>query len=571
MKLLVLFHLLFLFYSCAHLHDSGNGLDPSDIVYTFEPKTEGESSYLLITVKFRGDADGVTRVNLPTKWAGQTELYKETRNLQIIQEGQKLEPVSNAPGTFEIKHRPSLMITITYELYQSWKGEINEENYYRPLFDKCYFHIIGFAGLLMPDWDGDKKINISFVWKNLPKNWAIANSFGVNEKEQTIVSSLGEIQKAIYVAGDFEIKKIIISNNPVYVAIRGKWKFDTNEFYDLIGKTIKADREFWNDFDFPFFLITMIPMDEKQGNKGGTGLTNSFALFSSKDTNKVSGFVFLLMHEYFHTWNGVKIKREEPEELVYWFSEGFTNYYTNLLNLRAGIISLADYVELINKSLKKYYFSPVINESNERILKDFWNDKNVEKLPYQRGEFLALNWNAAIKKVSDYSLDNVMKDILSEAIQKGTLVSGKVVDRIIRSYLKDGVLNDLELYIEKGNTISPSPLGLGHCVSLNYVKAHKYDLGFDFVKSRQNKIVMGVAKSGAAYKAGLRDGQVLRSWSVWTDKIDEPTEMVIGKSKKEEKIIKYYPVGSAEVDIPQYVLDTDKFEKDANQCLAWFR
>jgi hypothetical protein len=72
------------------------------------------------------------------------------------------------------------------------------------------------------------------------------------------------------------------------VATRGKWNFTDEEFAGLVEKIVLATREFWNDFEQPYFLVTLLPIESDPQSKsiGGTGLINSFATFVT--TNALS-------------------------------------------------------------------------------------------------------------------------------------------------------------------------------------------------------------------------------------------------------------------------------------------
>ena len=72
------------------------------------------------------------------------------------------------------------------------------------------------------------------------------------------------------------------------------------------------------------------------------------------------GFLGLVSHEYFHTWNVKRIKPAAfaPYDLsqpdltrLLWVFEGFTSYYDDLLLLRSGAITQADYLRLLAKTI----------------------------------------------------------------------------------------------------------------------------------------------------------------------------------------------------------------------------
>ncbi|MGI4752765.1 MAG: hypothetical protein ACRYE8_03440 [Janthinobacterium lividum] len=99
-----------------------------------------------------------------------------------------------------------------------------------------------------------------------------------------------------------------------------------------------------------------------------------------------------------HNWIGKKIRN--TSDLNYWWSEGFTDYYSRVLALRSGVITVEEFVEEFNQFFKDYYLSPVINEPNSKIEEDSWRNYAVSKLPYYRGFIFALYLNNLIKENS---------------------------------------------------------------------------------------------------------------------------------------------------------------------------
>ncbi|WP_230455882.1 hypothetical protein [Rickettsia rickettsii] len=85
---------------------------------------------------------------------------------------------------------------------------------------------------------------------------------------------------------------------------------------------------------------------------------------------------------------------------------------SRVLALRSSvIITLEEFVEEFNKFFENYYLSPVINEPNNVIETDYWQDYAV-RLPYYSGFVLALYLDNFIKENNkSKSLDNVMLDL----------------------------------------------------------------------------------------------------------------------------------------------------------------
>jgi predicted metalloprotease with PDZ domain len=526
--------------------------------------------YFDIELLFKGGAEGRTMLKLPSDWAGQKRLYDGIRSIcadspEVVIHG------GDAPEVRLVEHRAGQTVRISYQLHQDSNSDLNSPGRcFRPILHSEYFHLIGEAMFVHPDWDETIPMRIDLHWRNIPSHWTLSNSFGANQRVQSISRPLKQLRHAIYVGGDFRINQTLISENSLYTAIRGCWKFSDEEFAELVKTITRTEREFWNDADFPYFLVTLIPTGEKCCSYAGTGLTDSFAAFISTDKPIDIRLKHLLAHEMLHTWNGRKIRRRQPEELVYWFSEGFTDYYTRLLLLRSGLITLEEYLTDYNKVISEYYCSPYRNEKNDRILKDYWNIRDIKRLPYQRGDILAHNWNAAIRHGScrKFSLDDVMIDLLKAARKDGVVVEASTINELITPYLKRGILDEIMQYIDDGVLMRPDVGALGPGFELKAVETRKFDLGFDYQACLSTNLVSGLRSESRAFEAGLRNGQEIIGRSIFFGNPTKPAEIKV-RDREGAKTVRFLPAGEAIV-IPQYTLDSQRFEKEKRECLLWF-
>lgn len=524
---------------------------------------------LKIKLKIVGNSSGITNLKVPHTWAWQNDYQLGIRNLQTINEGVQVIPNDNYTE-IKLVHNPSQEIEIHYEVIQYWDKPIDREVYYRPIIKNSYYHFIGYGVFVFPEWDEKVTREISIEWLGIPENWVIANSFGVRNNCHLLNISISQLCHAAYMAGDFRIYDLNVKGYPIYIAQRGNWRFQSDDFIEMVESVAYAVRSFWDDYDFPFFLVTLIPTDNTN-SKGGTGLTNSLEIFVSPDHNSASDLKFLLAHELFHTWNGRKIKRKEPEELVYWFSEGFTNYYTRLILLRNSLITLEEFIYDYNQTLINYFSSPVINATNEEIYLYTHSNNQMEKLPYLRGDIIAFRWNNLIKEASDYNLDNVMFDLLHLANDLNMVVSAENLNLLISKYLERGVKHEIEQFIDKGQIIIPGANDLGPCVELTNIEYHKFDIGFEYEKinNYKNWHVTKVNPLGPAYKAGLRPNQIIVGRSIYWNQTDKPVKIKIEHNNGVVEILEYMPYGEKLI-IPQYKLNIQMYKENPRGCLDWF-
>lgn len=568
---------LFLFFTCF---GNASANSAKKINYEITPLIGNETPKIKIAVNFKGEKSGATKIQLPSEFGGQTELYKSVRNLRLLTPSAQIND-GEKPEIKIVKHAPGAEIRLEYEIIQDWTGapqaggaSQNTGGGYRPILQKDYFHILGSGAWILPDLPKDAKLQISIVWKNLPANWTLANSFGANKARQNFSTDVESFASSVFVGGDFQLSERNIKGKPVFTASRGKWNFTNDEFADLVEKIILVERDFWQDYDQSYFLVTLIPLagEPNSLSVGGTGLTDSFATFVTPNAS-LENLKFLISHEYFHNWNSPKLGGlEEPEQLLYWFSEGFTEYYTDLLLVRGGLADLEKHAAKYNEYLADYYLSPVRNESNQRVLQDFFKDYGVSKLPYRRGFFLATKWNKIIRQQSGgaKSLDDVMREIFRDAKTKkyGKLTKERII-KYLEKYAKHDFAGDIEKYVERGETIGDFAGALGECVETTEAKLGQFELGFDFyILMKENRIAK-INQNSAAFDAGVRDGQKVFARSIYYQNPNEEVRLEIEDGGQRKKI-SYLPVTKEKVATPQFKVKENLSAEQRKVCTAKF-
>ena len=399
----------------------------------------------------------------------------------------------------------------------------------------------------------DSKMAITLKWNDIPKDWKIANSFGQEQVLQEIVVFPNDLHSGAFLAGDFQIIECNPGTNPVYIAIRGKWPFSADEFTALVEQIFISQRDFWNDHKFPYYLVSVVPIDAKNST-GGTALRDAFSLFLGDNNFSKDDYLkhlgWLISHEHFHTWNGHKIRSSEPEGSMYWFSEGFTEYYAVKLNRKSGIMSQKEYIDHVNAILMDYFSSPVHNASNETITKNFWTDPATGKLPYDRGFVLALYLDTKIQlNPEGLSLDNFMYDLFELTNQKDIGFSSDDLLNLVANYIDQQDLHSLKKFVIEGDSI---PV-FHHAMGSDYHLAWEDYIGFNLQESLAQGIIKGVKHGSISFQAGLANGlklfQFNRNGTVVTlTVLDEKTSV--------EKTISYDLKESKQ--IPQYVISTLK-------------
>ena len=475
----------------------------NSIIYNLSAKNIQD--YILnVEIILKGKFQDQLILDLPSKWAG--ALYTEQiKNIQVA-DGHKLELIhnnNNEQAVITINGNQNTELKIKYEIHQK-AG--NPSDVHEAIVRHDLIHAPGYGIFATPNDLNDDKINISINWFELDPKWLTLSSYG-SKKSFNKQLSAPELLHAVYVAGNIRLHQISSEKSPVYLSLYGNFDLEDKQIISDIEGIIDSQRKFFNDYDFPHYAISLIEGD-RPNSMGGTRLYNSFTAFLPKEMDR-SDYYILFAHEHLHNWIGGRIQNNKDEELNYWWSEGFTDYYARLIAYRTHAISQDIFIKEINTFLESYYLSPVIAEPNTRIQKDFWHNYAIEKLPYYRGFVFAIYLNDLIKKEnSTKSLDNVMHDLLKEAHKKKFSID--LFKKIVGKYVKNGIDKEVSSFIDAGNIISIEEISLP--IQKNLGKG--YYLGFDKEVFQREKRIANVDIRSNAYKSGIRNNQEVLGYDI---------------------------------------------------------
>lgn len=140
----------------------------------------------------------------------------------------------------------------------------------------------------------------------------------------------------------------------------------------------------------------------------------------------------LLSHEFFHLWN---VKRIRPAEMwpydyhaeqytpLLWWSEGVTDYYADLTNLRAGLWSPQQFVQNVNDNMQQVEGTPEPWSAEDGSEATWINEVyvNSSQLYYPKGSLLGMLLDISIRDATNnaHSLDEVMRALFTQYYRQG--------------------------------------------------------------------------------------------------------------------------------------------------------
>jgi predicted metalloprotease with PDZ domain len=534
---------------------------PSRIDYTLTPRLEnGALQAVQIDLTFRGDADGESDLRLPDAWGGQNELWRGVQELEIVSGAASLRP-GEQPNQRVITHRPDARIHIRYRVVQDWDGVPRAElgNTYRATIQPTYFHLIGNAALVTP---GGASLDapVRLRARGLPRGWAFASD--LQHRDLT----LERAWSSVIVGGDFRILRDPRSN--LRLAIRGEWSFTDRQLLDQASGILAAHRDFWGDPATPY-LVTVLQLAGPEGalSVGGTGLDDAFAFFATPNAPQ-EVILRTLAHESFHTWISGQVGGlpQEDQASQYWLSEGFTDFYTARSLVRGGLWTPQQYADDLNEALTAYAQSPVRTAPNSRITADYWNDRDVQRLPYLRGRFLAMIWDARLR-ATGRSFDAVAYEMRRRA-RDGAEYAVEVF-RAAAPAIGLDLGTDVETYVDDGVAIFLPEDLLAPCGRITTRDVPAFHRGFDIEATLANdSIIAGVDPALPAYAAGMRNGMILVRREAGEIGNAEMEIAYVVRDGDTERTLRYMPRGYGQYAVQRLELAPDLEGARLAQCLA---
>ncbi len=522
-----------------------------------------ELSAVRVSMMVMGGGERVSRLAIAPEWGGVRDCARFVQGLEVRDgEGRACAVKREGPG-WEVEHEPDAVLTATYELrtgdHDPWS---QFGTHYEPVVKPDVFALIGETGLIYPEWLEDRaEVDVGVEWVGWD-GWRVVSSFSEGQSDgplSRVHRPLSEFRHGMFMAGREGTLRVVdrdVKGGVVRVAVYGAdWQFADGEMADLVARIVGVEREFTKDFGDPYFLVTVVPTgpraEAKSVSMGGTGLTDCFALFMAPGSAVAEGtphqqrVLHLLAHEYFHTWNGGEIRMMEPppEQLVYWFSEGFTDFYASRLLLRAGLIDDAAWMARLNESLQALCLSPVATAPATQIEREFWTNAAVRDLPYKRGEAVAVCMDEEIRRVSGGKkcLDDFFLEVLRDARAGEKVDTDRLLTRLERWTSAEFAAGVRTVVVEGALPRMPERLSVPRAERVEK-SSYRWDIGFDVDGSVKAKVVSGVREGSAAYAAGLRDGMTLAGLSVYHGD-PEKEAMVAVKEGGEKREIRYWPRG----------------------------
>ncbi|MEM7306499.1 MAG: hypothetical protein AAF682_07510 [Planctomycetota bacterium] len=515
---------------------------------------------VLAAVSFPGDDDGETVVFETESWGG---VGPDREDLEAVRfttaDGAELAHERVDAHHWKVTHPPGARLVAHAVLPandEDRRASFESGSYYRPILEPGLLHAIGNLFLLLPEhlnWKAPRELSLTYRGFE-EAGWEVVDSFGSGAGPRTAQATLSEFNHALFVAGDLDVQHRLAAGGPLVVALAGDgWSFDGSELADLTARIVGLERELMGDAAAGHYLVTAIAVGpESRGlSFGGTGLTNSFALFLQPNVSialdSEGGLPIrrLLAHECFHEWNGMRIRLAQPEEPSYWFSEGFTDYFARRVLFEAGWLGEEEYADSLSELLTRYHMSPMRNHTAAELGESFWTDRDAQQQPYIRGDVVACLLDHELRRASGGTNDlwALMRELLEECETTGAELDAEGLLARFEHHVGSEAAERIRRIVLDGDTAELPADAFGPDYVVGEQEVYAWDPGFDVEASIESMETTGVRPDSPAAQAGLSDGMALAGVSIYYDDPDREIELTLAGTGAET--IAYLPRGAA--------------------------
>jgi predicted metalloprotease with PDZ domain len=378
----------------------------------------------------------------------------------------------------------------------------------------------------------------SHVTFNIPQDWQIVTGLQSTSDAKTFyAASVFSLTDAPVFVGEFKTWSFTVDNTPhrvIYWPLPDAKLFDTTTLVSSIEKVVRQALILFGKLPYREYSFML-----QDGAVGALEHNNSVTVGapSSQLANNVNDILSEITHEYFHSWNLVRIHPAEYSDVTYkspelskglWYSEGLTIFYTDLLLRRAGLPVFDSTRSFhLENLIRRYSVNPAyLKFSAEKISEASYAPIGMlgdySASTHLQGEVLGTLLDLIIRDATNgnKTMDDVMRKMLERfSGEKG--FASKDIEQAVKDVCGCNVQQFFQDYVFSSKQIDFSKflklIGLQY--SIDWKNALSNDQkpipdmrAFLYQLPNENRLRIGLSNPTVAWaKAGLHTGDVVKT------------------------------------------------------------
>jgi hypothetical protein len=297
-----------------------------------------------------------------------------------------------------------------------------------------------------------------------------------------ITGELSALREAVYYWGRPQQTSVDDGSLHLRTAWFGEPAFDVATAGAWAGHVFAAERAFFGDDGPSPYSVFVRVLQSHEDRANGIGQETSYLSWIGPRTTFARRLKVNIAHELLHRWLGHRLRLRGPEGTAYWFSEGFTVHYSNVIAFRAGLLSVDEFLESLNDIATRHFDNKRAAATNDEIRRDFHRDPALSLVPYTRGALYAAELDAALRDASQGRRS--LADALRELYRASREPAGRdglpadAVRRLVQAELGRAGVDRYDAVIVRGGHPQPPADAYGPC----FTRKPRGPNGFEWVR-----------------------------------------------------------------------------------------
>lgn len=460
-----------------------------------------------VELRFRGEADGDTRLTIPERLVS-----------DLAVSGATVEPAG--PAERRLRHRNGAKVRVRYVAKAGEDG----------------FAALGEAVFAAPQ--GWQSLPATVKWNRAPKGWRIVSDLDATNRDRPF--TVGDVRRSVLLAGPaLQIAERPTPAGLVRAVTPASDRVGAERLADIAAPAVVAVRAYWTDEAAPFVIARTSASERWQGRHDGFVAPP----VSVPDAALQQVIAEAYMSEALETRAG-----RTPPRPASWLTGGIGKLLADRALARAALLKADDAVGRMNEQDRARDA-----HSTGYILALKW-DEEIRR-----------------KTGGKADLDDVilrMRDHYREfsAGQGPDVVTGLVSAAWVVA--KMDLRADIARHAEGGAPIVLPETLFDGCLDARVTVSPGFDSGFDHAGSAAARTARGVRRGGPAWNSGLRDG--MRIDAIDLRPGDMTREIVLtvrpARVRARAKTIRYWPYGDNDVEARTLQLAMDLTDEQRAGC-----
>ena len=245
---------------------------------------------------------------------------------------------------------------------------------------------------------------------DVPDNWHISTPWEqvASDVHHFVCEDQDDLMFAYLVLGEYGKSRAKVGDMEVAVALGGRFKASISEVQGTVKALLKGYATVYGGTPKGQILFVANPYGEKGHLGGGTSRRSITAHIGGElDETSRRFWLPLVSHVVGYVWAGQSGMNSKEQE--YWFSAGFTQYYSKIISVRLGLASESDFLRNFERTWESY-----LSRQGELSIYEAGEDKTANReLVYDGGCLVAAALDLQIRKRTQNrsSLDDVMQQM----------------------------------------------------------------------------------------------------------------------------------------------------------------